>query len=502
MTALAGCASSSGGFTDITQESGVGQIIQDKYQRSPKWWMFGFSVVDLDGDGNLDLYFGSHSFLSHYARQAGMTEAEIDRHDGGPAVIALGDGKGHFTLAKGIGPDKELNLAYDVDGDGKLDINARDRDGSGRWWLNHSQSGYLNYEPTTMFAGEEQGRGGCMIDIDGDGKVDWIHPRPLLVVERGDGKGHFSKAAVIGVPGAREDTGFSVMPADFDGDGKIDLLLGWGGYGDPAGNIRLLQGDGKMNFTDVTDAVGLPRRGSLVDIGDFDQNGSTDVLILDSPTNLALYLNDGRGHFTKKENAFGGPIETKYMFGMAAVTDFDNDGVADVLVSVRSALHMYRGLGGGRFADVTKTWKISELGFDCRGLGFGDFNGDGMLDLLAYTNFEPLRVGVFRNDLPRKNYLNVRPVGSAGNKGAAGAKIRIYEAGHAGDPSKLLWYEQVSIWTRNPSKNYYDFGQTERHFGLGQRQAVDVSVEFYPGGKLVEQKGVNANRTIVIEEKQ
>jgi hypothetical protein len=60
----------------------------------------------------------------------------------------------------------------------------------------------------------------------------------------------------------------------------------------------------------------------------------------------------------------------------------------------------------------------------------------------------------------------------------------------------------VTIWARQVCHSYYSYTQTERHFGLGDRQTVDVSVEFYPSGKTVEQKGVTANRTVVVEESQ
>jgi len=41
---------------------------------------------------------------------------------------------------------------------------------------------------------------------------------------------------------------------------------------------------------------------------------------------------------------------------------------------------------------------------------------------------------------------------------------------------------------------------TERHFGLGDRETVDVSVVFHPSGKRVEKKGVKADSVVLIEE--
>ena len=85
--------------------------------------------------------------------------------------------------------------------------------------------------------------------------------------------------------------------------------------------------------------------------------------------------------------------------------------------------------------------------------------------------------------------MRVRPVGLDGNRGAAGAKIRIYAAG----TDELLWYEEVGIYCRQVQPGYgYHFAETERHFGLGDRESVDVTVEFYPSHKLVRQDGVSA----------
>ena len=88
---------------------------------------------------------------------------------------------------------------------------------------------------------------------------------------------------------------------------------------------------------------------------------------------------------------------------------------------------------------------------------------------------------------------NLRP---PGNRAAAGAKIRVFEPG----TKKLLAYEQVAIYDSQAANSYYSYAITERHYGLGKRDTVDVSVEFYPSGKTVDQKGVKANTTVDVKE--
>jgi len=46
-------------FTDVTQDSGVADLVAQKYAASPKWWLSGLHLVDRDGDGKLDLSFSA-----------------------------------------------------------------------------------------------------------------------------------------------------------------------------------------------------------------------------------------------------------------------------------------------------------------------------------------------------------------------------------------------------------------------------------------------------------
>jgi hypothetical protein len=188
-------------------------------------------------------------------------------------------------------------------------------------------------------------------------------------------------------------------------------------------------------------------------------------------------------------------------WGLAVVTDFDNDGIADILWNGRNFLWVLHGTGGGSFMYANKAWGIEDKAAASvdDGLCFGDIDGDGDLDIVGYTgSLDSKRLArVYRNDLPPQNWICVRPVGVVGNRGAAGAKIRITSADNS---QKLLWFEQVMILNSQSSHSYYSYAQTERHFGLGQRETADVTVEFYPSGKRVERKAARANSRLVLAE--
>jgi hypothetical protein len=471
------------GFTRITRESGVERVLDEKYQKEPKWWLSGLYLVDLDGDGKLDLFLGAHG--------------------GGDAIALLNDGNGHFTPAPGRYPTSEIHLPYDINEDGKVDLQMTFQDGGGKWWINESSPGRLSFRETSLTAG--QARQNAMIDINRDGKVDWLHERPGIVFELGDGKGGFKKGGELAIEQTRFEIG--IFPADLNGDGFIDLVAQWGRYEAKEGKSRILINDGNAGApTFAADPqAGLGEEGVAVKgVGDVNQDGHLDLIVLER-MKPELYLNDGKGKFRKKEGAIRGmegatrPIYASW--GLAVVTDFDNDGIADILWNGRNFLWLLRGTGDGNFVYMNKAWGVEDKSAASvdDGLCFGDIDGDGRLDIIGYTGgIDSLRrVAVYRNDLPARNWIRVRPVGLAGNRGAAGAKIRLHEAGASG---RLLWFEQVMILDSQSAHSYYSYAQTERHFGLGQRESVDVSVEFYPSGRKVLRKGVKANSTVEVRE--
>ena len=465
-------------FTTVTDSSGVEKLVADAYAAEPKWWLSGLHLVDLDADGDLDLFLSAHG--------------------AGRAVAALNDGKGNFRRAEGTIPESEIHLVYDLDEDGRPDLTMTHQDGGGRWWMNRSTPGALRFEPTTLQHGTNTARRQAMIDLNRDGKVDWLRGLGSgILVDAGDGAGGFrAEAALLEVPRTKAEV--LCLPVDIDGDGDIDLLSEWGHYDAPAGNSRIYRNRGDGTFEILREETAWSIKGA----GDVDQDGDVDLIVIEKKSfPPRIWLNDGKGNFSRSEGvvAGAGGAPTHASWGLAVVVDLDNDGVADLLMNGKHFLKAFRGTGGGGFEEMNKAWGIADYAASAvdDGLCFGDIDGDGDLDLVGYRRGEKTRlVDVYRNDLPARKWLRVRTVGAKGNRGAAGAKIRITEPGGG----KLLWYEQVAIYDSQASTNYYGAAETERHFGLGDRAAVDVEVEFYPSGKKAAKAGVAANATVRIVE--
>ena len=133
-------------------------------------------------------------------------------------------------------------------------------------------------------------------------------------------------------------------------DGQLDLLSSERGYG--ASTRWILLNDGDLKFHNATKECGLEETGSIMGVGDLNQDGFPDLICLDQGADgkslsLALYMNDGKGHFTKGGEVvnFKGQRPSTGNWGGAVVTDFDNDGIADFVVNGRDFLYLMHGPG-------------------------------------------------------------------------------------------------------------------------------------------------------------
>jgi MYXO-CTERM domain-containing protein len=478
-------------FTVVTNESGV-QALRDS--KPSDWWLSGLTFVDLDHDGDLDLFLADHH---------------------GAGLAALNDGSGKFAAAGGTYPTSEIHLCLDVDEDGKVDMDLTYSDGGAKWWLNETAVGSSTLSFTDVGAVDtrdgNQSRSEALVDLNKDGKLDWVRSCDghNFKVDFGDGKGNFAADSLLIAQPQGNALDAGEIFADLDADGDEDMIINWGGYsapdgGNDYGRMRVLINDGNMNFVEKTTDIGLMTHGlAVLGANDVDQDGDVDLICLQDRTfPEVIYMNDGHGMFTALPNAVTGVTgSSEYaLWGLATMTDLDNDGVADILIDGRFFFHVLRGTGGGHFAYQNDAWgnitHTAEGSVDS-GFAFGDIDSDGDLDLMGFTSGDPNRqVALYRNDLPAQHWLNVRPVGLAGNKSAVNSKIRIYEAG----TNNLLWFEEVLSYSKQAQQNYYAFDALERHYGLGNRTSVDVTVTFYPSGTVVRKNAVTADGTITIGE--
>ena len=134
--------------------------------------------------------------------------------------------------------------------------------------------------------------------------------------------------------------------------------------------------------TDILDGVG--QGCAFLDINN---DGNLDVLFVGP--HPALFLGDGKGHFTNVTHAYG--LDTLHgQFCGCCVGDYDNDGYDDIYLSGYRAGVLLHNVGGKHLVDVTQ-----QMGLLCQRWGtscaFVDVDGDGRLDLFVgnYVDFDP-----------------------------------------------------------------------------------------------------------------
>jgi tetratricopeptide (TPR) repeat protein len=238
-------------------------------------------------------------------------------------------------------------------------------------------------------------------DYDNDGYDDVLLNGTILLRNvRGERFEDVTRSA--GIEGAEGRGG---LFADFDGDGLLDVLRISSGGGESGERLFRNLGDG--TFRDVTTISGVendvPTEGAA--FADVDLDGDLDLYLANYESRTddlyhpdQLFLNEGDGTF--RENASGiGPVlsSAEPRAGRGAIfSDFDHDGDPDLFVS-NYRLHpdfLFRNLGDGTFEE--RAHLLGVAGEEIRGYyghtigaDFGDYDGDGDLDLIAANLAHP-----------------------------------------------------------------------------------------------------------------
>lgn len=188
-----------------------------------------------------------------------------------------------------------------------------------------------------------------------------------------DGNGQFLRISDA-IPPMREN-GSVVAPADFDGDGDIDLFVGTRSVPRNYGltpNSYFLQNDGTGRFRDMTNQVAqnLRKAGMVTDATwqDIDGNGTPDLIITGEWMPVKVFLNiDGK---LEEHTEASGLADTHGWWNTIAADDFDDDGDIDFLAG---------NVGLNSYFKASQEEPLK--------LYVKDFNGDGQIDpVLAYTD--------------------------------------------------------------------------------------------------------------------
>jgi hypothetical protein len=230
-----------------------------------------------------------------------------------------------------------------------------------------------------------------LADFNGDGFDDlFSNTRTLASVDDSvallhvnQGNGNFQSSAAVSAL-AIGGVGGTMLAADFDNDGDVDLFAPYDHMrGDGALN-RFLVNDGSGGFTDRAAAAGLQANPAGLEYvpnggqaADFDRDGLVDLFF-----GSRLMLNNGDGTFRDGSAAANIPVRAD--FGLKLV-DADNDGDLDLVHHDGVVTRLYRNTGGVFDGGEALNASTAE---PAKGLAACDINDDGWDDVIAAGNLD------------------------------------------------------------------------------------------------------------------
>jgi hypothetical protein len=323
--------------------------------------VFNVIAADFNDDGKLDL----------------AATGTVNSQNNPTLFIILGNGDGTFQAPVSYPisfPDVIVAplITGDFNGDGKLDVIA------GLTVLSGNGDGTFQLGATLPASiGSLLGAG----DFNGDGKLDlagFDNTNSQLTIMLGNGDGTFQAQTPLQVVSPGVYSFDTIVTADFNGDGVLDLAINGDGEEHGGSFVTILLGNGDGTFQAAL-LGGDEAQGSLgpVTAADFNGDGKQDLAgnftfgqvaepQSQSP-GLAVGLGNGAGAFTF--NNYPIPQSGGSIFS----GDFNADGRLDLAMDSMIAM----GNGNGTF----QTPAIVAAGTFT--LAVGDFNGDGRLDLVA-----------------------------------------------------------------------------------------------------------------------
>lgn len=343
----------------------------------------GFDVLKNAGDGTLSVpqrFLGDDFLFSLVLGDLdGDGDLDLTTSGGRRILVFLNNGQGEFAPFRAIpAPVAITNVGVaDMDGDGDLDLVGFDSPG---FLDDDGVAVFLNRGDATFDAAFTQIHGLgfqlALTDMDGDGDpdvvttgIDVVH----VVLNLGDGTvasagryaGNFPSRPFVG-----ETTGLAIGDTDADGDTDVVTVRNRGGMG----SVLFNRGDGTLASPMRVPFETREIAASDLIVVDLDNDGSKDIVVAapDSGWPRAYFFEPSGAYVPGPE--FGGFGDRSSL----AYADFNGDGLIDIVAGEENVAVTVLLNGGDRTFDVR-----DEVRVDGKLVAAGDMNGDGLVDAVA-----------------------------------------------------------------------------------------------------------------------
>jgi len=389
-----------GTFTDVTEEAGV----------AGGTFGMGVAVGDFDNDGWPDILVTSYGNCLLYKNNHDGTFTDVTKRAGLETP-------GWTTSA----------VWFDYDNDGRLDLFL---------------CSFVDYGKTEhLSCGDNKlGRHYYCIPRVFRGTASYLY--------HNNGDGTFTQAQKGTDIEKSPGKGLGVVATDINNDGLMDLFVA----NDTVQNFLFVNRgkdkNGKWQFEEMALAAevgysdgGRARSGMGVDAADVFNTGYQDLFVANVDQEMfSLYKNLKNETFRDVSHANGVAQSTRLLSGWGLkFFDYDNDGAVDLILSNGHPDDMIENYSAqvhykepillfhqedGKLRDVSaEAGPAFSKSYPARGLASGDFNNDGLIDILIATN-GGAPVLLKNQSAPSNNWVGLKLQGVTCNRDAIGAKIR------------------------------------------------------------------------------